>query len=543
MVPSMGHVSNASVDQASVGSARTTRPQLKDLRAFVACQPQAMGFSLGASGLQWGPLPSQLIGSLHDYHSNAEEASNASASLELLGPEDRRTTVAAFARCWRAGFAECTVHPSGSKAPHVLSIWDLRDEVGTFIAVVLPGVATEVTAENVVPPPRLLVHTSTDSGRTLTADPAIERLLGWTVEEFVARPRIEFVHPDDQTEAVLSWAETLAAPGAASRRRCRYRHKDGDRWVWFEITTTNLLETDGFVRCEMLDVSESMEAFDALYQREQLLSYLTESMPHGIVHLSSQGEVLFANRHLATIAGVQASPRSFLDQIPHEDRRRLYHAFDHALLGFDSDVEGSIFRPEGTERRCHTRVRSLGSREAGVLVSVEDITDRWKQACELAERAATDALTGLLNRRAILEALEQVQAEARWATTATTVAFLDLNNFKRLNDEYGHRIGDRVLAAVAASLKDVLGPDDVLGRLGGDEFLVICADTDEHEAVELALRLREAVAAEMHFDEHVVRCTTSCGLATDIAGSLSVDAFIHAADRSMYQDKNGMTVR
>ncbi len=543
MVPTMGHASAASVDQGSVGLRPTTRPQLHDLVDFVASQPRARGLSLGTDGLRWGALPPQLAGLLGEYRTDAAGPTNSIASMELLGADDRRTTLSAFARCWRSGFAECTVQTAASPEPHALSLWDLREEVGTFIAVIVPGAAAEHPTVRPAPPPRLLVHTSSDLGHTLTADPAIERLLGWSVDEFLSRPRIDFVHPDDQTESVLSWAETLAAPGAVSRRRCRYRHKDGERWVWFEITTTNLLDTEGFVRCEMLDISESMAASDALYQREQLLSYLTESMPHGIVHLSSQGEVLFANNHLAAIAGTKASPIAFLDQVPREDRRGLYEAFERALQGTDSDVEGSIFRPDGTERRCHTRVRSLGSREAGVLVSIEDITDRWKQACELAERAATDALTGILNRRAILEALEQMQAEARSTGTATTVAFLDLNNFKHLNDEYGHRIGDRVLAVIAARLQDELGPRDELGRLGGDEFLVLCRDTDASQAVELGQRLREAVAAEIHVDGHTVRCTTSCGLATDVRGVRSVDALIHAADRSMYREKNGTSVR
>ena len=283
-------------------------------------------------------------------------------------------------------------------------------------------------------------------------------------------------------------------------------------------------------------------AFDALYQREQLLRYLTESMPQGIIHLSARGDVLFSNQHVVTIAGTEGAPHDFLQQIPPADRKKLYQAFERALEGHDSDVEGSIFRGDGTERRCHTRVRSLGNRDAGVLVSIEDITDRWKQAPELAERAATDSLTGVLNRRAILELLEKVQDEARWAGTHTTVAFLDLNDFKLVNDRYGHRIGDRVLASIATSIKSVLRPGDGLGRLGGDEFLVVCADTGADDAVGLAERLRAAVATEVEIDGHVVRCSTSCGLATDVDGSLSVDDLIHTADRSMYADKSGAPV-
>lgn len=521
----------------------TVRPELRDLLEYVAAHPRAMGLSLGANGLEWGRLPAALVGRVADYRPTGEASRTTHSSLELMEADDRRLAISTFARCWRTGFAECTVQASGDAEPHALTMWDLRAELDTFVAIVVPGLTADEAGERVAPQPRLLVHTATDSGRTLTADPSIEVLLGWSVDEFASRPRLDFVHPDDQAESILAWVEMLEAPGAVSRRRCRYRHKDGDRWVWFEITTTNLLDAVGHVRCEMLDISESMAAFDALYQREQLLRYLTESMPHGIVHMSSQGEVLFANHHLATIAGHDASPIEFLQQIPPDDRRKLYRAFERALEGFDSDVEGSIFRLDGTERRCHTRVRSLGNRDAGVLVSIEDITDRWKQACELAERAATDSLTGVLNRRAVLEMLEEMQEQARWRGSSTTVAFLDLNDFKHVNDEYGHRIGDRVLAAIATSVKRELRPGDGLGRLGGDEFLVVCGDTTEADARALAERLRAAVSKQIEIDGHTVRCTTSCGLATDVGGSLTVDALIHAADRSMYQDKSEAPVR
>lgn len=539
----MGQSSATTTSTEPTTSVHAARPQLKDLLEYVASHPQASGLSLGHNGLDWGRLPASLKGRVAEYRPLGSSEGTLTSSLDLMHVHDRRTAMSAFGRCWRTGFAECTVQAPEDAEPHALTMWDLRDEVGTIVVIVVPGLTSTEAGERVVPRPRVLTHTASDSGRTLHADPATEQLLGWTVDEFASQPRIDFVHPDDQTESILSWVEMLEAPGSVSRRRCRYRHKDGDRWVWFEITITNELDSAGHVRCEMLDISESMAAFDALYQREQLLRYLTESMPHGVVHMSAQGEVLFANHHIATIAGTQGDPMEFLQQVPPADRRKLYRAFDRALEGFDSDVEGSLFRSDGSERRCHTRVRSLGSREAGVLISIEDITDRWKQACELAERAATDSLTGLLNRRAVLELLEQVQEEARYSGAHTTVAFLDLNDFKVVNDQFGHRIGDRVLAAIAVAVRSELRPGDGFGRLGGDEFLVVCRETNAADAQALSERLRRAVEAEIEIEGNTVACTTSCGLATDVAGSMTVDALIHQADRNMYQDKNEALVR
>lgn len=509
--------------------------------AFVAEHPGSVGLSIGSNGLDWGPLPSLLHGSLPSYVPETETNSDVGGGspLNVLTPEDARSAIAAFGRCLKNGVADSAIETGDDGVPRTLTLWDLRDELGTVVAVLVPGVVrTELGEDTRVPRPRLLVHTVNESGQTLTVDDGTEVLLGWTPGELVGAARIDFVHPEDQDDAILAWIETIGVPGAMSRRRSRYRHKDGKRWVWFEITTTNLLERFGHVRCEMLDITESMAAFDALTQREQLLRFLTDSMPHGIIHLSAQGEILFANRRIGAIAGRDGGdPKKLLAHIAPDDRRKLFRAFDQALDGRDGDVEGPIARPDGTTRWCHIRVRSLGSRDAGVLLTIEDITERWEHQRELTERARTDSLTGLLNRQATVDELQRIQADARWSGSETTVAFLDLDGFKQVNDRHGHQTGDRVLAVLAASIRSALRPEDVIGRLGGDEFLVIWRDTDVETAVPLVERLRDAIARPVSADGAQIACTTSCGIATDRGGSMDVEELIAAADRDMYREK------
>lgn len=525
----MGHPGVSSV----TGNASA---RLSDLLGFVAEHPRAVALAISNNGLEWSRLPGVLRSEINPYSPDLDPG--ATSTLDLLDPRDRRTVMRAFAECWRNGTSECNVAPIGDDAPTALLMWDLRDEVGSVIAVIVPDLI--VGSESVAPlqlRPRVLRHTATESGITLTVDYGTYQLLGWVDEQILNRSRVDFVHPEDRPDAIMTWVEMLEHPNRPVRQRTRYRHHD-DRWVWFEITLTNMLAEHGYVQCDMLDITESMAAFAALHKREQMLRHLTEAMPQGILHLCSGGTILFANEYLFTIAGATLSPRELLELVVDADRALLYSAYGAALTGIDSELDVSLVRADGSERRCHTRLRALEGTDAGVLVSVEDITDRWRLTKQLERQAATDPLTGVLNRRATLDLLATVQHEASVKDSTTTIAFLDLNGFKRINDEHGHHVGDTVLTTITGRMSETIGPDNHLGRLGGDEFLVICQDTDLIQAQKLVDKLRIAVAAEVIFEDQVIRCETSCGLVSDQAGSMTVQALIAAADAQMYLDKD-----
>jgi diguanylate cyclase (GGDEF)-like protein len=114
----------------------------------------------------------------------------------------------------------------------------------------------------------------------------------------------------------------------------------------------------------------------------------------------------------------------------------------------------------------------------------------------LLERNTRDSLTGLLNRRGILDVLRRERASAQRHGRSLSILFFDLNRFKEINDQHGHLVGDEILSGVAASLADGLRTSDAVGRVGGDEFLAVLPDTDLGAARRTARRLAEAVASE-----------------------------------------------
>jgi len=151
-----------------------------------------------------------------------------------------------------------------------------------------------------------------------------------------------------------------------------------------------------------------------------------------------------------------------------------------------------------------------------------------------------DMLTGLYNRRAIVDALQLEWDRFRRGGAAFTVACVDIDLFKQINDRHGHAAGDAALAGTAQALRSQIRPGDVIGRSGGEEFLVLLMCADQDTAIGIAERMRSAVAvaAAIHPDP-TRRLTVSIGLATAQAMDVSIDALVARADSAMYLAKRG----
>ncbi|HEY5219034.1 MAG TPA: GGDEF domain-containing protein [Gemmatimonadaceae bacterium] len=151
------------------------------------------------------------------------------------------------------------------------------------------------------------------------------------------------------------------------------------------------------------------------------------------------------------------------------------------------------------------------------------------------ELARTDYLTGLANSRQFTELAEGELARSRRYGRVFTIAYLDLDDFKTVNDRFGHSRGDDVLRAVARRLRYTLRRTDVAGRLGGDEFVVLLPETSAEAARDVVAKLNDALLAEMELEQSLV--TFSIGVVTFAAPPESADAMIKAADRLMYTAK------
>lgn len=195
---------------------------------------------------------------------------------------------------------------------------------------------------------------------------------------------------------------------------------------------------------------------------------------------------------------------------------------------------------------CRDRARYWAD---GRLVRIEiatDITERKRIEAELAEAkhqaealAQIDELTGLNNRRAFFQLGLQAFRQAARATSPIAVIMFDLDHFKQINDVHGHLVGDKVLVAVADSVRAQVREADIAGRLGGEEFALILPETSLPEALTVAERLRGAIAAtSLAHGAVVIRCTSSFGVAVCEDGSLDLEHMLSLADAELYKAKH-----
>jgi len=158
----------------------------------------------------------------------------------------------------------------------------------------------------------------------------------------------------------------------------------------------------------------------------------------------------------------------------------------------------------------------------------------------LATAALTDSLTGLSNRRSAMDQLQQIWSATTRSGMPLSLIVLDIDHFKQINDTYGHAVGDIVLRETAEALHTSARRGDNVSRIGGEEFLVICPNTDLKAATQAAERLRMALASNkivIGREEKTISITASFGIATKQTSTADVDALVNTADLALYAAK------
>lgn len=174
-----------------------------------------------------------------------------------------------------------------------------------------------------------------------------------------------------------------------------------------------------------------------------------------------------------------------------------------------------------------------------LIVVFSNIYERSRERVErnLLRQAVTDSLTGLVNRRGFLDAIQREHARARRHGQPLSLLLVDLDHFKAVNDQYGHEAGDAVLVALAELLNERLRESDLAARFGGEEFVIMLPATTLEQARQLAEQLRLALSERViRHEQRPIRISMSVGAAE--AGDESVDALISRADRRLYLSKN-----
>jgi diguanylate cyclase (GGDEF)-like protein/PAS domain S-box-containing protein len=505
------------------------------LRALLERHPEALVSGVSDDGL-FRPVPESVPATGHP-------RAQARSALDLVQSVDRRLVMEAWRRARDEGEGRVVVRLAGSTtATGVLHLIDVTATHGAFMAVLVPTAGVQSTllevAQILSSPPRLAVSRLDEHGIYTDVQPEVTTVLGWAPSELLGQSAIDRIHPDDHDVVTDAWMELLTRPGGMTRSRLRHLHSDG-RWIWLEITNHNVLTAPGVghVQSEMLDIAEEMQALEALQASEQLLRRLAGALPVGVVRLDGGGKLVYVNDRLHQLLG--SAPDGTPEDLEHvvvEDAV-LAASIAQVLAGEDVDVEVHVDPVDGGLRRhCALALRALTNPDGqvtGAVGCLTDITDDRRMRAELERRATVDAMTGCANRSSTIAFVDEVLTST---TRSAAVVFVDLDRFKAVNDRFGHAAGDDLLVAVAARLRAAVRDVDLVGRIGGDEFLVVCPDVDAREGMAIGERVLDALAMPFSLGDLTLSVSASVGIARSAAGEGS-DALIARADGAMYQSK------
>jgi len=221
------------------------------------------------------------------------------------------------------------------------------------------------------------------------------------------------------------------------------------------------------------------------------------------------------------------------------DVERFSAALNRALLNGETRVEHRVRHGDGSYRHVETAIRDLRDEPTvrAVVLNTRDISDRRRLEDELRERALHDSLTGLPNRALFLDRARHALERSRRRPSPFVVAFLDLDDFKWVNDTFGHLAGDSLLREVASRLVGCVRPADTVARLGGDEFAVLLEDTDLPDAVDVVERMLQQTSLPVDILGHDVVVHTSIGIARADDPTATPDQLLAQADAAMYSAK------
>jgi diguanylate cyclase (GGDEF)-like protein/PAS domain S-box-containing protein len=274
---------------------------------------------------------------------------------------------------------------------------------------------------------------------------------------------------------------------------------------------------------------------------ERRFSALTERSPIPTL-LSEQGmRLAHVNDAFCSLVGLRAEQllgTGWIDSIHEEDLDGVIEQVARALDGDEVETQARLVRDDGSVRTTVIRFAHLFTPGvgAGFVGTIEDITDRLAFEAKLAHQANHDPLTGLPNRTLLAQ---YVAGRFVSGTSGMACLFLDLDNFKVVNDSLGHTAGDELLVEVADRLRATVRPGDLVARFGGDEFVVVCQNVDEDAAVALAGRVSAALARPMRLGGVDIRPYASVGVTVQTAEHVTAEELIRDCDIAMYQAKAG----
>jgi diguanylate cyclase (GGDEF)-like protein/PAS domain S-box-containing protein len=366
-------------------------------------------------------------------------------------------------------------------------------------------------------------------------------LIGTTVRRSMP-PRIA-------TDLLRASATVLAEQAAYEAHDRSYAASvEGRGQAWYDVRIVNV--QDG-VAVTWRDVTDQREAHERLARSEARFRLLAENASDFVYFADEDGRASWVaptvTRSLGwSVADVEGS---FVTDLVHPDdwdvvvALREVTAMGAEVLalkpGAVNPILARLRQKDGTYRWMSvtaTRVREDGSARNSVVVGMRDV-DQLVATQALAERGQKDDLTGLVNRPSLLERMEKLILESRRTSDQHAVLYCDVDNFKEINDTFGHAVGDLVLREIAARIRHSVREGDVVARLGGDEFVVVLRGVrGSADAESVAAKIRDAMSEVLMIEGINLSRSFSIGVAM-VRPDSTPDRVLRDADAALYEAK------
>lgn len=396
-----------------------------------------------------------------------------------------------------------------------------------------------------------IVQCRNDSQLTMVrAGAGLTAMFGYNEEEIAQRFQnrlLAMLHPDDRAQAAAQVREQLQA-GNAVELEYRVRRKDGST-VWV-LDKGQVVEEDGdeYLYCVLVDVTRDKRAREELrlsLERHQIIMDQTDDIIFEWDMLTDQ--ISYSQNWEKKFGYPPAGERSAMgmassSHIYPDDRPALEELIDKLAAGTSyAQAEYRIAAADGRYLWCRTRASAQYDengrpiKAVGVILDVDSEKSRTRA---LQAKAEMDALTGLCNKAAMHRRVEQY-LEQRESGEIGAMLILDVDNFKLINDSYGHMFGDAVLTQISDRIRELFRGGDIIGRIGGDEFMVFLPRLPNREVAENRAGLLVESFQEL-FEGELDKCPLSCsiGIAYAPEDGLCYQDLFQRADRALYQAKS-----
>jgi diguanylate cyclase (GGDEF)-like protein/PAS domain S-box-containing protein len=528
---------------------RTTESRLGDILALtsdmvvVIDDATYIRYASAVSERLLGYRPSDLTGRLALDLVHADDVAMALEALQATIDEDLQPSLAAPVRL-RVQHADGRWIWTEITANNLLDDPDVRGivlsvrDVTEAVRLEEERRQTDEVLHSVVANSSDIIAVVAPDDRLSFVSSAVTTVLGHAPEEMIGRDAMEFVHPEDGDLVAR------AVSGESSGVRLRLLHADG-HYVWVEAVGNALPDGRGFV-VNVRDLTESRRLEADLRKAEVMFEQGFERAPIGMLMVDADARILRFNPAFAQMLG--RSPHELVGRTTYslghpDDNAKAREELRRLFEGEEDRIQFERRYRHGDGHWVWTRVTaSVVHDEDGIprhtISQVEDITEQKHLLARLEFDATHDLLTGLPGRVLILDHLELALAAARRSGGSVAVLFIDLDNFKHVNDSFGHAAGDELLVSVARRLRAAVRAVDTAGRLSGDEFVVVAPDlASAHDAIPIAERIRQLLGEPFVVRGAEIYISASIGIATSEAGS-DAATLLRESDTAAYRAKD-----